>query len=68
MLLVIYIICIIYVLGSLRWIYEKCRLPIVPIYGLFPVKLTYVTQSNVILHLQNLQMDSTCPYITLYVS
>lgn len=25
---------------SLRWIYEKCRLPIVPIYGFFPVKMT----------------------------
>ncbi|XP_052776723.1 transmembrane protein 68-like [Mya arenaria] len=26
--------------SSLRWVYEKCRLPIVPIYGLFPVKMT----------------------------
>ncbi|XP_060605881.1 monoacylglycerol/Diacylglycerol O-acyltransferase-like [Ruditapes philippinarum] len=26
--------------SSLRWLYEKCRLPIVPIYGNFPVKMT----------------------------
>ncbi|KAL4235744.1 Transmembrane protein 68 [Mactra antiquata] len=31
--------------SSLRWIYEKCRLPIVPIYGFFPVKMiTYLGQ------------------------
>jgi hypothetical protein len=30
-------------LGFFRWIYEKTRLPLVPIYGLFPVKLvTYI--------------------------
>ena len=29
--------------GFFRWIYEKTRLPLVPIYGLFPVKMiTYL--------------------------
>jgi hypothetical protein len=29
--------------GFFRWVYEKTRLPLVPIYGLFPVKLrTYI--------------------------
>lgn len=28
-----------YFRGFFRWVYEKTRLPLVPIYGLFPVKL-----------------------------
>lgn len=32
-----------YFRGFFRWVYEKTRLPLIPIYGLFPVKLrTYI--------------------------
>ena len=29
------------ILGFFRWLYEKTRLPLIPMYGGFPVKLRY---------------------------